>query len=58
MHLIGYLGPAGGLLVKNLIFFLDVYIIFPSRCLQGIVFIAYVENMPFLFKVDCSTELC
>lgn len=58
MLLIGYLGPPGCLLVKNLIFFLGVYIIFPSRCLQGIVFIAYVENMLFLFKVDCSIELC
>lgn len=58
MPLIDYLGPPGYLLVKNLIFFSSVYIIFPSRCLWGIVFIAYVENMLFLFKVDGSKELC
>ena len=52
MHLIGYLGPPGYLLVKNLIFFLDVDVIFLSRCLWGIVFVAYIENMLFLFKVD------
>lgn len=52
MHLIGCLGPPGYFIVKNLIFFLNVYVTFPSRCLWGIVFATYIENMLFLFKVD------